>query len=304
MAPRGQLLELFFIDGRPDGMLTATLLNWSGRVLVAPRTQIVDALQRPEASYTGVYILLGEQDDEPLAYIGQAENISKRINQHLPTKDWWTRAIFVCASDNKLNAAHVNYLEHKLIERAKRIDRQKLENAKVPSEPTISEADLANTETFLENILFILPAIGVELFVENTRSKKPADAGGDPSKPAPRFILQTRKHDIKATARLEGSDFIVEAGSIVRRAWESESNAQTSYSKLREELDRMGVIVPQGDHGIFKDDYAFKSPSAAAAVVNGRPTSGPSEWIHQATGKSYKEWEAAEVESEIDRMLS
>lgn len=60
-------LELFFIDGKPDGMLTAEVFGWTGHVLVAPRTKLPDALKRKESSYTGVYILLGDQNDEPLA---------------------------------------------------------------------------------------------------------------------------------------------------------------------------------------------------------------------------------------------
>jgi hypothetical protein len=43
---KARSLELYFIDGRPDGMLTAEVLNWTGHVLVAPRTQIAAALVR------------------------------------------------------------------------------------------------------------------------------------------------------------------------------------------------------------------------------------------------------------------
>jgi hypothetical protein len=70
---KGRSLELFFIDGRPDGMLTAEVFNWTGHVLMTPRTQISEALNRQEARYTGVYLLFGERAGEPLAYIGEAE---------------------------------------------------------------------------------------------------------------------------------------------------------------------------------------------------------------------------------------
>ena len=49
MITKGQSLELFFIDGRPDGMLTAEVFNWTGHVLMTPRTQLADALKRREA---------------------------------------------------------------------------------------------------------------------------------------------------------------------------------------------------------------------------------------------------------------
>lgn len=56
----GRSLELYFIDGKPDGLLTAEVFNWTGHILMAPRTQLANALKRPEARRTGVYILLGD----------------------------------------------------------------------------------------------------------------------------------------------------------------------------------------------------------------------------------------------------
>lgn len=66
MATRGQSLQLFFIDGTPDGMLTAEVFNWTGHVLMTPRTRLAEALKRKEAKYTGVYILIGEGEDSNL----------------------------------------------------------------------------------------------------------------------------------------------------------------------------------------------------------------------------------------------
>lgn len=43
--PESRSLELFFIDGRPDGMLTAEVFNWTGHVLMTPRTRILDAFK-------------------------------------------------------------------------------------------------------------------------------------------------------------------------------------------------------------------------------------------------------------------
>jgi hypothetical protein len=75
----GRSLELFFVDGKPDGMLTAEVFNWTGHVLYCPRTNISAALSRKEAKFTSVYILLGEKEGEPCAYIGEAEEIDSRL---------------------------------------------------------------------------------------------------------------------------------------------------------------------------------------------------------------------------------
>jgi len=39
-------------------------------------------------------------------------------------------------------------------------------------------------------------------------------------------------------------------------------------------------------------------PSAAAAVVNGRPANGTIEWKLQTTGQTYKEWEVEKLNQE------
>ena len=91
----GRSLELYYIDGHADGMLTAELYNWTGHVLMAPRTQLADALRRPEPKCTGVYLLLGEQDGEPMAYIGESDDVGQRLKSHDLNKDWWTSVVFI-----------------------------------------------------------------------------------------------------------------------------------------------------------------------------------------------------------------
>ena len=117
----GRSLELFFIDGRPDGMLTAEVFNWTGHVLRIPRTQIKQGLDRPECKHTGVYVLLGQIDGEATAYIGEAENMRVRLAQHVSGKDWWDEAILVSKTGDMLHKAHVKYLESRLVEIARSV---------------------------------------------------------------------------------------------------------------------------------------------------------------------------------------
>ena len=140
-------LELFFVDGKPDGMLTARVFIWTGHVLVVPRTQLASGLTRSESGYTGVYVLLGESEAGTKAYIGESEDISKRIRSHDANKDWWSTAIFVTSSGNDLHKAHVQYLESKLVATAKQAGRCELDNSTVPGLPSLSEASIANMET-------------------------------------------------------------------------------------------------------------------------------------------------------------
>lgn len=289
---KGRSLELYFIDGRPDGMLTAEVFNWTGHLLMAPRTQIGEALARKEARYTGVYLLLGERDGLPLAYIGEAEDISTRIRNHESQKDWWTTAVLVTSAANVLNKAHVRYLEARLVELARAVGRVPLDNGNTPARPSLSEAAQANMEAFLEYVLMVLPALRIDVFLSNKRPSVPAAGVAH----APRglvFELTARKYGIVATAIFEDGEFVVQKGSQARPAWTGP--ADHNYAQAHAELLRMGVIEPRGAHAEFTTNYAFTSPSAAASAVNGRPSNGTVDWKLKGTGQTYKEWEAEEL---------
>lgn len=290
----GRSLELHYINGQPDGMLTAEMFKWTGHVLLAPRTQLSQALSRVEAGYAGVYLLLGEKEGELLAYVGESEDIGSRIKTHDTRKDWWNIAILVTTAGNKLNKAHVRYLEARLIEQARAVGRTPLENGTNPPRPTLSEADISKMEAFLENIFIVLPAVRVDLFIQRTRPT-PSVA---PSARAPsaEFVLETKKHGVKARAVLVDGEFVVEAGSTARLSWEGVGSEMTSYGQLHQELRNEGVLQPDGTVCIFAKNYAFKSPSAAAAVVNGRPANGTIEW-KTIGGQTYKDWEAQQLKS-------
>lgn len=292
----GRSLELYFINGRPDGMLTAEVFNWTGHVLMAPRTQIAAALARKEARYTGVYVLLGEGDGEAKAYVGEGEDISERIRSHDIRKDWWTTAVLVTSAANNLHKAHVKYLEARLVEQARLVGRVALDNGNTPPRPGLSEAAEANMEAFLDYLFMVLPALQIDMFLQSVRLSA-APAVDTPTDSRVRFELVNRKHRLRATARLEGADFIVEAGSLARGAWEGRNTEGSGYAQKRDELQRMGVLVPQGEGCAFSQDYAFKSPSAAAAVVNGRPSNGALEWRLEGGATTYREWEDQIIEA-------
>ena len=296
---QGRSLELYFIDGRPEGMLTAEVFNWTGHVLVAPRTQIGDALRRREADYTGVYLLLGENDQGPLAYIGEGEVIADRIRNHDSKKDWWTKAVLVTTGANNLNKAHIKYLESRLIQEALEIGRMPLENGNSPSRPGLSEAAIANMEGFLEHIYLVLPAIGVDMFVRSTRNtltlagQSSAPAGPDSSGIV--FETTLQREGIMATARLVDGEFVVEAGSTARREWIGP--VTHNYRQLFEQLVKTGVLVEDNGKRRFDKSYAFSSPSAAGAMVAGRSFDGPKAWTVRGTGETYREWEQRSIQA-------
>ena len=294
MSTVSKSLELHFIDGKPDGMLTAEVFNWTGHVLMSPRIQIGKLLKRKEASFTGVYILVGDKDGKQTAYIGESEDVATRIKSHDAQKDWWTDVVIVTSSANNLHKAHVKYLEARLVEEAQLAGSRMLENGNKPPKSSLTEAAAANMEAFLEYLLMVLPALRVDMFVKRIRPES-STTPLDNSAAVPIFELSIKKHGIKATAILDNGEFIVLKGSMARDEWRGDTTEKTYYWKLFQELVASKVLRNNGDHNVFTENYAFTSTSAAGAVVTGRSCKGPREWKLKVDGRSYGEWEADQL---------
>jgi hypothetical protein len=303
MANRGQSLELFFIDGTPDGMLTAEIFNWTGHVLMTPRIRLAEALKRKEASYTGVYILIGDSEGSNLVrvYIGESEDVAERIRNHDAKREWWTQAVLITSAANGLNKAHVKYLESRLVEEAKRAGRMNLDNLNTPPRPSLSEAAQANMEQFVDYVLSILPAIRIDGFLIKTRTPPSRTTTDSPTGAKPLAIFELtsgRTSDYGAVhgiANLVNGEFVVQPGSVGRSKW---IGVEHNYQKLFDEVVESGIYVPEGVQRKFIKAYAFPSASAAGAVLNGRATAGPLAWVLASDPtKTYKQWEAELLET-------
>ncbi len=143
-------------------------MNWTGLGIVFPREDWPEIKQRSDFSRPGVYILIGyvTDDDLPTLYIGQGDVVRARLESHVQNKDFWSKAVvFVSsASSGGLNRAHATWLEHALINRAVTADRSHLENGTEPQAPQLSEAEKADTQAFLREMLQILPLVGLNAF--------------------------------------------------------------------------------------------------------------------------------------------
>ncbi len=160
-------IRIFVPEGDPDGLRLIDRMNWTGVGFVFPRQKWAEAKKRAEASRPGVYILVGyahAEDELPTLYIGQGDDVRARIDLHASQKDFWTWAVVFSSSNGGLNRAHVTWLEHALVKAAKAANRCKLDNVNAPQEPGLSEAEKADTQGFLQEVLQILPLVGLKAF--------------------------------------------------------------------------------------------------------------------------------------------
>jgi hypothetical protein len=320
MKPLGKTLRLFLVDGTPNGIVIAEIINWSEQVVRVPRALLSQFLERKESNRTGAYLLIGDDDEVPgrlRVYVGESDNLGARLRQHANKQDLfdWDFACVVTSKDQNLTKAHGLFLESQIIQQAMSADRVSLDNTQMHIYESIPESDISDMTYFFDQISVLLPALGIELFspanlqqpgssaqirpsdqiiddvtqskfIERRESLQPI-TGSTPID----VILRDNKFGIDARGLESNGEILVLEGSRARGVNESEVNV---YRQLRERLIKEGKIASTGDPRVleFKSDVLFNSPSAASAVILDRNDNGRSTWKEINTNKSLNDWYA------------
>ena len=276
----GFSVRIFIPSGEPEGLRVIEKSNWTGQGHVFPHSLYKDVRTLDELERTGVYILW-TPGQFPTAYVGEGDVLRQRLDDHYRDKDFWNHGIVFTSKDESLNKAHVRYLEAGLYALAKKTKRCKLENKQVPATPSLSDADRADAELFLADMLLCLPVVGVNFFEETHKPE-----GG-------RQDLFMKSKGIEARGYSGTSDFVVRNGSLAVK--EEVASIPISTFNLRKELLSEGILEDIGTAYRFIQDYAFSSPSNASDVLLGSSSNGRLVW-KDAQGRSLKEIQNAEVE--------
>jgi hypothetical protein len=300
----GRTVRLFLADGVPQGIVIADVGNWNGKALAAPRGRLPELLRRPEASRTGVYVLLGpnpDQIDGVMAYIGEADDIAARMRIHLRSeaKDFFDRVVFLVSSDEMLTKGHVRYLESRLIKLTQEAGSVALTNDTHPDFQRLPEADRADMDTFVENAALVLPILGCDLFRRRLGPQVATPAGHEPEAAHASPVFAFATGGATATGQETEEGFVVFAGSTARRAVSGTFPA--GYAALRNKLLASSQLVqgPSPELWTFNADVTFTSPSAAASIVAGRSASGPLEWKIQPQGVTYRDWRGSRMDEAV-----
>ncbi|MGM0536729.1 MAG: GIY-YIG nuclease family protein [Pseudomonadota bacterium] len=298
---QGRSIRLFLVDGTPNGLLTAEIMNWTGHVLTGPRSKLSELVQRPECGRTGIYFLVGPDPDNslrPLVYIGESDDVGTRLKQHNRPedkggKDFWEKVCLVTSKDQNLTKAHVKYLESLLIQNAGQVGRCKLINGTAHDYINLPESDRADMAFFTEQIRTVLPVLGLDFLRETSRpSREPEATPAAEPEASPRFTLEVPQHGIRATGQEIDGEFYVFKGSLARGSW---VGTERGYQSLYNQLCEDGVLVESDGTRVFNEDQSFSSPSAAAAVVSGRSANGRTSWKSEGSGMTYGEWQDQQV---------
>lgn len=239
---QGRSIRLFLVDGTPNGLLTAEIMNWTGHVLTGPRSKLAELVQRPECGRTGVYFLVGPDPENNLrskVYIGESDDVAKRLKQHNRAeasegtaggKDFWEKVCLVTSKDQNLTKTHVKHLESLLIGIANTVGRCELVNGTAHDYGNLPESDRADMAFFLAQIRTVLPVLGFDFLRELVRPSSMVDSPvGEPLSASPRFVMTASKYGTSAAAQEIDGEFVVLKGSTARAEWGNTAHSYETF---------------------------------------------------------------------------
>lgn len=287
MKSNGKNINLFLIDGEPNGKIKCTLSNWIGIVLKIPRIDF-DNLNskepREELKFSGIYFLIGisDEDEKNMIYIGQANKrqdgngLNSRINQHLVDSNtgkknshedfWqsWQQAIIITTRDDTLGSTELNYLEHYFHKLAKEVNRYEIINDQDPAKGNITEEKESEMQEFIEYAKLVVGAMGYPVFepyISNERKNSNSELE----------IFYCNRNKTNATSCRTSEGFVLQKGSKI-----ADKLVDSCGDSIRKARERYKDSI--GSDFITTEDILFRTPSGASSFVLGSNTNGNIEW--------------------------
>lgn len=274
---RGKTINIYLPNGNPKGVRICEIPNSIIRAIQIPRNLIKEAGEYENLEKVGIYFLFSEKDESSQfkTYIGEAEEIKKRIKQHdTSKKDYWNYAVCFFSGKNNLNKAHVKFLESYCHDEANKISRTEIMNSCSPTRSLLSPQERDFSLQFFDEIKLILGTLGYPIFDKIRKAK--SEEG----------IFYCNGKDAEARGNLTEEGFVVYKGSKSRL--EDVPSLNYAIKEYKEALKRNGILKENEGKLVFKEDLLMSSPSNAAAVILGRPANGWMEWKN-SEGKTLDE---------------
>ncbi|GHA04889.1 hypothetical protein GCM10008090_12980 [Arenicella chitinivorans] len=289
----GKSIRVYLADGTPTGLKHAEIVNWTGQAISCPRKRIAELREWEESKSPGVYFLLGleETSANPFVYIGESENVLDRLLNHSVKKDFWREAVFFTNKDENLTKSHIKYLESRLVRIASEVGRCVLENGNIPTQSSLPRSDRDSMEEFIGNIKVLMGVLGHRflepVYTRVSESKTVDSSSGERVDTSIPLTLNYKK--LNANAMLTDEGVVVLKGSEALTDM-GEGKLAPGYLRIKQQLVDSGGLVTKGDRLELTVDYLFNSPSAASAILLGRPDNGRVSWRSES-GKTLAEIE-------------
>ena len=299
-------IEINMLDGDPNGIRVADMPMYP-TLAIAFRKNQLGRLRRDYSwidGRTGVYFLIGpdkNNDHRFTAYIGESENVGKRLSNHLSgnrrSSRNWVDTIVVARNDDKLTDAHGRYAESCLIRGVSSSPRWYLINTNKPSENAgnLRASDKPGMDQFVLQAKTLVGCLGWDMFRnlhDPSQQTTPEDQVFQ-SPDTPKFVLRGGGYSAEMIIDTSGN-FVVLKGSKARIR---ETNTlQPGLRKIRRSLLKDGILQNRDGAFVFTNNYIPSSVSTAAAVVKGASETGRKAWKVEGEKTTYAEWEASQGE--------
>lgn len=268
---RPQTIQIYLPFGNPRGFRQAEITTRTVRAFEIPRPELTKFTQAnfPEAEQPGVYFLFGQDETgDPLCYIGESDNVRKRLSEHDAKKDFWTHAVGLVSLTNTWTKAHIQFLEFQSIKRAKQAASYVFTNGQEGHFTQIPAPLRADCEEFFETIQVLVSTLGYSVMeVPDEEKSTSLDE---------RFYID--KVGVRAVGTYNSNGMTVFEGSTARPI-----TLDKEYAKGRrvqqEQLLSQGVLEQTATGYRFVKNHTFSSPSGASFIILGRSSNGWDDWM-------------------------
>ena len=239
---------------------------------VLPRDKVAEVAKRqPHLQQYGFYILLGrDKNYKPMAYIGQTNDFTNRVNDHKQKKDFWDTALVFVSKSDEIFPSEALYLEYLGWKAAKEANNYIIENTKDINEPHLSADKQNEMELFFEDIQFLTRFYGCRVF---DYPEKPIEA-----EQGMEFSMQMAKIGLQAKMVFyrDSKRYVVKAGSTIGAATFNSCPMQNGllFTLLQD------IEIPE----------VSCSPSGAASFCTGTSFQGTEAWVDNDGNKYPSEW--------------
>lgn len=254
----GKTITTYLIDGDPQGSQYVFISNKICKMLLIPRANLSIINEREELQSPAFYILLGEDDLEPKAYLGETENFKERVKDHDYKKTFWQKALVFISKDGAMTKADVQYLEHLAVATTKKAKRYSVdENKQIPKAPNLPEHQKDSMNEFFEDIKLLTSFVGCNIF--------------DVVEQKDKHLFFTKNRGCDAKGFYDNNGFTVLKGSTLA----IDSVPSFGWKEKREKFIKEYTVL-KGNKLILNSDQTFSSPSTAADFCIGSSNNG---WI-------------------------
>lgn len=288
----GKSITVYLMDGDSSQRYQVTLDNWNIKAYKIPVSLVAASNSLDSIHTAGVYFLFGYVEGQKSVYVGEAEDVYRRLTQHIPEKDgyiWDNAVVFIASEIGVLDKARVKYLENRFYNIIKDANSYRLLNRNEPTKSTITKYSEDAMEVVIDNIKLIIPVLGYTPF-KNRISESEFSSENEEI-----FYIKNTKLQAKCRFNLDiymfNSDnpqsglmpFTLLKGSQISNV---KSSLRKSLKQLRQECIDSNAIK---DGILQKDLRCFDSASYVAGFVLGRSSNGSIE-LRTNDGQTFKDW--------------